>query len=78
MTQAALARTLKMPKNRISQIVNGERGITADTALRLAHWMGTTPDSWLNLQKMYELRLAEQEHGEMIRKDVVPLARRVA
>lgn len=78
MSQAALARTLKVPKNRISQIVKGDRGVTADTALRLARWMGTTPDYWLNLQKMYDLRLAEQESGDAIRQDVVPLAHRVA
>lgn len=78
MSQAALARALKVPKNRISQIINGERGITADTALRLAHWMGTTPEYWLNLQTNYELRKAEQESGETIRKDVTPLSDQAA
>lgn len=78
MSQAALARTLKVPKNRISQIINGERGITADTALRLARWMGTTPEYWINLQANYELRKAEQESGEAIRKDVSPLAHQAA
>lgn len=72
MSQAALARTLHVPKNRISQIINGDRGISADTALRLAHWMGTTPQYWLNLQANYELRKAEQEHGQKIREEITP------
>lgn len=75
MSQAALARALHVPKNRISQIINGERGITADTALRLARWMGTTPEYWLNLQANYELRKAREDAGETIREQVVPLAR---
>ena len=78
MSQAALARALKVPKNRISQIINGERGITADTALRLARWMGTTPEYWLNLQATYDLRKAEQERGASIRADVTPLPPRAA
>lgn len=73
MSQATLARILHVPKNRISQIISGDRGISADTALRLARWMGTTPQYWLNLQAMYELRKAEQEHGEEIREEVTPL-----
>lgn len=72
MSPAALARELNVPKNRISQIIKGERGITADTALRLARWMGTTPEYWLNLQATYELRKAELEHGEAIREHVTP------
>ena len=74
MSQAALARALHVPKNRISQIINGERGITADTALRLARWMGTSPQYWLNLQANYELRKAEQEAGQIIREEIVPLS----
>lgn len=73
MSQAALARTLRVPKNRISQIINGERGITADTALRLSRWMGTSPQYWLNLQALYELRKAEEEHGDEIREEVAPM-----
>ena len=72
MSQAALARALGVPKNRISQIVNGDRGITADTALRLARWMGTTPEYWLNLQMMYDLRVAEQRSGQSIHDNVKP------
>ena len=78
MSQAALARALKVPKNRVSQIINGERGITADTALRLARWMGTSPEYWLNLQANYELRKAEQESGEAIREHVAPLVHQAA
>jgi antitoxin HigA-1 len=78
MSQAALARALHVPKNRISQIINGERGITADTALRLARWMGTTPQYWLNLQANYELRKAEQEAGQAIRDEITPLSHHAA
>ena len=67
MSALALAKSLHVPHNRISQILGGRRGITADTALRLGCFFGTTPGFWLNLHKAYELRLAEQEHGEEIR-----------
>src|ERR1700740_651417 len=60
-TAAELARQIDVPVNRITGIVNGQRGITADTALRLAHWFGTTPQFWMNLQQLYELRLAGDE-----------------
>ncbi len=53
-----LARVLRIPPNRISAIVNGERSVTADTALRLAKALGTTPDFWLSLQKQYDLDIA--------------------
>ena len=72
MSQAALARALGVPKNRISQIINGDRGVSADTALRLARWMGTTPQYWLNLQMLYDLRVAEQTSGQAIRDSVEP------
>jgi addiction module HigA family antidote len=65
---AELARQLKIPTNRITGILNGQRAVTADTALRLGHWFGTSAEFWLNLQKLYELRLAEQEKGAEIRK----------
>jgi antitoxin HigA-1 len=61
-----------VPTNRISQILNGKRAITADTALRLGYWLGTGPEIWLNLQKSYELRLAEQESGAEIRRTIAP------
>ena len=68
LSAAELARALNVPTNRITGILNGQRAITADTALRLGHWFGTSAECWLNLQKMYELRLAENEKGAEIRK----------
>ena len=65
---AELSRQLEVPVNRITAILNGQRGITADTALRLGHWFGTSPEYWLNLQKLYELRLAHAEVGKRIGK----------
>lgn len=61
-----LARHLAVPANRISQIINGKRAITGDTALRLAHWFGTSAQFWLNLQASYDLRLAEAAAGSEI------------
>jgi addiction module HigA family antidote len=63
-----LAKELGVPTNRITQIIRGRRGISGDTALRLGRWFGTGPDIWMNLQKNYELRLAEQEIGEALQK----------
>ena len=67
MSAAALARKLRVPTNRITEILNGRRSITGDTALRLAHFFGSSAEFWLNLQKLYELRRAEQKTGEMIK-----------
>lgn len=61
-----------MPQNRISDVLRGRRGIIADTALRLARYLNTTPQVWLNLQKAYELRLAELESGKDIARQVKP------
>ena len=61
-----LSRQLKVPENRVPLIIAGKRNITADTALRLGKWFGTTPDFWMNLQKSYELRLAAQQIGKEI------------
>lgn len=72
MSARALARILDIPVNRITQIIKGQRGITADTALRLARYFGTSPEFWLNLQKMFELRTAEHEAGPAIRARVRP------
>ena len=72
LTASELARLLHVPPNRITQILNGQRNITADTALRLARWLGTSPEFWLNLQKNYELRLAENEKGEEIERIISP------
>ena len=63
---AELARQIDVPVNRVTSIINGQRGITADTALRFGHWFGTSAEFWLNLQKLYELRLARQEVGDRI------------
>jgi antitoxin HigA-1 len=68
MSAAELARQLKVPTNRVTEILNGQRGISGDTALRLAHFFGTSPQFWLNLQSLYELRLAEEKSGKAIRK----------
>jgi len=61
-----LAQQLRVPQNRISQIIVGKRSITGDTALRLGHWFKTAPEFWLNLQTAYDLRLAEQAAGAEI------------
>ncbi len=67
MSAAALARHLKVPTNRITQILNGRRDITADTALRLAHFFDTSAEFWVNLQSLYDLRIAQQETGKAIK-----------
>jgi antitoxin HigA-1 len=67
MSAAELARQLKVPTNRITHILNGQRAITGDTALRLGHFFGTSADFWLSLQKIYELRVAERESGADIK-----------
>ena len=66
MSAAELARKIKVPTNRITQILNGTRAITGDTALRLAHFFGTSAEFWLNLQSLYELRLAQKKAGKSI------------
>ena len=62
-----LARQLQVPTNRITAIINGQRAITGDTALRLAHFFGTSAEFWLNLQSLYDLRGAEQKAGKSIK-----------
>jgi addiction module HigA family antidote len=64
---AELGRTLHVPTNRITQILKGQRAVTADTALRLGKWLGTGAELWLNLQKSYELRKAQQELGDELK-----------
>jgi addiction module HigA family antidote len=71
-TPHALAMALRVPANRITAILKGERGVTAESALRLARHFGTSPGFWLNLQKAYELEVAEQEVGPRIRAEVMP------
>ena len=69
-----LAKALGVPANRITAILKEERGISADTALRLAQYLGTTPQFWLNLQTSYDLRKAQRETGREIVKRVKPRA----
>ena len=68
MSAAELSRQLKVPTNRVTEILNGQRAITGDTALRLAHFFGTSAQFWLNLQSLYELRIAEKKVGATIKK----------
>jgi addiction module HigA family antidote len=82
MSAAELARKINVPTNRVTQILNGKRTITGDTALRFAHFFGTSAQFWLNLQNLYELRLAQQKTGKSIkalptlkRSDAVALTR---
>jgi addiction module HigA family antidote len=72
MSANAFAEALGVPANRISAILKGQRGVTADTALRLSRYLGTTPQVWLNLQKAFELRVAELESGKDIAKRIKP------
>jgi addiction module HigA family antidote len=65
-TAAELSRQIDVPVNRITGIIHGQRGVTVDTALRLGHWFGTSPQFWMSLQQLYELRLAESEVGAKI------------
>jgi addiction module HigA family antidote len=68
MSAAELARNLNVPTNRITEILHGQRAITGDTALRLGHFFGTAPEFWLNLQSMYELRLAQNRSGKSVNR----------
>jgi addiction module HigA family antidote len=67
MSAAELARKIRVPTNRVTQILNGTRSITGDTALRLAHFFGTSAQFWLNLQSLYELRRAQEKVGKSIK-----------
>lgn len=63
MSAAELARRLAVPTNRVTAIIKGQRGVTGDTALRLGHFFGNSPQFWLNLQSLYELRVAGRRAG---------------
>lgn len=67
MSAAELARQLDVPTNRVTEILNGRRAVTGDTALRLAHFFGTTAEFWLNLQSLYDLRNAQKKVGKSIK-----------
>lgn len=62
------ARQIGVPANRVTQILNGKRSISADTALRLSHWFGTTPEMWLGLQNAYDLFEAKKASSDAISK----------
>src|ERR1043166_1310550 len=68
MSAAELARKLDVPTNRVTGILNGQRAVTGDTALRLAHFFGTSAEFWLNLQSLYEIRLAQRKAGKAINR----------
>jgi len=72
MSASELAKAPGIPAIRLAEIIRGRRTISADSALRLSRWLGTIPDLWMNLQKNYELRLAINEHGEEIEREVRP------
>lgn len=74
MTPNALSIHLRVPSPRINDVVREKRGITTDTALRLARYFNTTPQYWLNLQTSYDLKLAAQEVGAKIENEIHPLA----
>jgi addiction module HigA family antidote len=67
MSAAELARNIGVPTNRVTQILHGTRSVTGDTALRLGHFFGTSAQFWLNLQSLYDLRLAERKAGKSVR-----------
>lgn len=75
LSQYRVAHDIGVPPLRISQIVNGKRAITADTAIRLGRYFGTSPDVWLRLQARYDLEWAQLEHGERIQQEVKVLDR---
>ncbi len=70
----ALAKAIKVPRSRINDVVLGRRSVTADTALRLARHLGTTPEFWVNLQARHDLEIAKDSSRERIEKEVVPHA----
>ena len=74
MSAAAAARSLGIPQSRLSQILNGRRSVTADTALRLSRWLGTDDEFWMNLQARYDLDTTRDRHGDLIATTVKPLA----
>src|ERR1700735_3100135 len=74
-SQNQLALDIRVPPNRISQIVRGARTISPDTALRLSRYFGNSPEFWLNLQQMYDLSKARQESSGRINEEVRPLRR---
>jgi addiction module HigA family antidote len=79
LSAAALARHLKVPTNRITQILNGRRAISGDTAIRLAHFFGTSAQFWMNLQTLYEVKCAQNKVGKTLRTlSTIQVLRRTA
>jgi addiction module HigA family antidote len=79
LSAAALARHLKVPSNRITQILNGRRAISGDTAIRLAHFFGTSAQFWMNLQALYDVKCAQHKVGKTIRTlPTIQVLRRIA
>lgn len=72
LSAAALARSLHVPANRITALINGQRGLSADTALRLARYFGTTPEFWVRLQAEYDLRQARRTVAKEIEREISP------
>jgi addiction module HigA family antidote len=72
MSVTALAMALRVPQSRMAEIVAGRRGVSADTALRLARYLNSTPDFWLRLQADYDLRVASEQSGTEIARQVLP------
>ena len=72
MSAHALSQSIHVPATRVNDIVNGKRGVTADTALRLARYFGNSPEFWLNLQAAYDLRAAERDAAARIQREVSP------
>ena len=73
LSQYRVAKSIGVPPRRVNEIVHGKRAITADTALRLARYFGTSPEFWLNLQSLYDLRLAERKVRAKIMREITPL-----
>jgi addiction module HigA family antidote len=73
LTPYRLSQETGLPQSRLSEIINGKRGVSADTALRLARYLGTTPDFWLNLQMAYDLEEARRTSGRKIDAQIKPL-----
>ena len=74
MSASALARAIAVPRNRLTGIINGKRAVTADTALRLGIYFGTSPEFWLSLQAAYDLKRTRRAIGERLRREITPRA----
>ena len=74
MSASALARAIAVPRNRLTGIINGKRAVTADTALRLGIYFGTSPEFWLSLQATYDLKRTRRAIGERLRREITPRA----